>query len=88
MTSKRVDVWLTGGVGGIRQDATREDLLAEIEWQKAWRKEVKAIDGNNYRGMHATDNILKLRHRLRQIEKIRKASASAPDPLAADGEDG
>jgi len=69
MTSDRVNVWKTGGVGGIRPDATREDLLAEIEWQKAWRKEVKAIDGNNYRGMHATDSILKLRHRIAQIEE-------------------
>ena len=69
MTSERVNVWKTGGVGGISPDATREDLLAEIEWQKDWRKEVKALDGNNYRGMHATDNILKLRHRISQIEE-------------------
>lgn len=53
--------------GRLRHDATEQELLAEIEWQKAWRKEVRRVDGNNYRAQHGTDNIITLQTRLKAL---------------------
>ena len=66
MAGRPKDMWPNGR---LRHDATREELLAEMDWQKAWRKEVKALDGNNYRGIHGTDNILRIKEQLRRMDE-------------------
>ena len=65
MADRPKDMWANGR---LRHDATREELLAEMDWQKAWRKEVRQIDGNNYRGIQGTDNIMRIKERLRRMD--------------------
>lgn len=60
------DMW---PYGRLRWDASLEDLRAELAWQKAWRKDVKALDGNTLRSRHGTENIEQLKEAIRDREK-------------------